>query len=83
MLTYIMNVALIEKSSDRLKLIIYSENLTLLESDCFNDSNTLNFHLQAVAKKHRMQKGLLVVHNKDKNAVELSVAHDENSFFIR
>jgi hypothetical protein len=77
-----MNVALIEKSSEGLKLSIYSENLTLLQSDCFNDSNTLNFHFQTVAKKHRIQRSLLVVHNKDKNAVELSLAQDENSFFV-
>jgi hypothetical protein len=77
-----MNIALIEKWSEGLKLSVYDENLTLLESDCFDDSNTLNFHLQTLAKKHRMQKGLLVFHNKDKNAVELSLAQDETSLFV-
>jgi hypothetical protein len=77
-----MNVALIEKSSEGLKLSVYSESLALIESDWFTDSNTLNFHLQTLAKKHRIEKGLLVVHDKEKNAVDLSLAQDENSFFV-
>ncbi|MDP8888307.1 MAG: hypothetical protein M3M89_01600 [Thermoproteota archaeon] len=61
---------------------MYSESLALVESDSFNDSYTLNFHLQALAKKHRIQKSLLVIHDKDRNAVDLSLSHDENLFFV-
>jgi hypothetical protein len=75
-------VTLIEKSSEGLKLSVYSESLALVESDSFNDSYTLNFHLQALAKKHGIEKSLLVIHDKDRNAVDLSLAHDENLFFI-
>ena len=78
-----MNVALIEKSSNGLKLSLYSDSLALIESESFDDLYTLNFHLQALAKKHRIKKGLLVIHDRDRNAVDLSIAHDENSFFIR
>jgi hypothetical protein len=77
-----VNVALIEKSSEGLKLSVYSESLTLIESDSFNDPNTLNFHLQTLAKKHRIEKSILVVHDKDRNAVDLSLVQDENSFFV-
>ena len=77
-----MNVALIEKSSEGLKLSVYSESLTLIESDSFNDPNTLNFHLQTLAKKHRIEKSILVVHDKNRNAVDLSLVQDENSFFV-
>ncbi len=77
-----MYVTLIEKSSEGLKLSVYSESLALVESDSFNDSYTLNFHLQAVAKKHGIEKSLLVIHDKDRNAVDLSLAHDENLFFV-
>ncbi|MEW6604528.1 MAG: hypothetical protein AB1351_07540 [Thermoproteota archaeon] len=77
-----MNVALIEKSSDSLKLSLYSGSLALIESESFRDLYTLNFHLQTLAKKHRIEKGLLVVHDKDRNAVDLSIAQDENSFFV-
>ena len=77
-----MNIAFIEKSSKRLKLSIYNESLALIESNWFNDSNTLNFHLQTLARKHRIENGLMVVHDKDKNEVDLSLAQDENSFFI-
>jgi hypothetical protein len=77
-----VNVALIEKSSVGLKLSVYSESLTLIESDSFSDPYTLNFHLQTLAKKHRIEKSLLVVHDKDRNAVDLSLAQDENSFFV-
>jgi hypothetical protein len=73
---------MIEKSSGGLKLSVYSENLALVESDSFNDFYTLNFHLQALARKHGIEKSLLVIHDKDKNAVDLSLAHDENSFFV-
>ena len=77
-----MNVALIEKSSEGLKLTVYSQSLTLIESESFSDLYTLNFHLQTLAKKHRIEKSLLVVHDKDRNAVDLSLAQDENSFFV-
>jgi hypothetical protein len=77
-----VNVALIEKSSEGLKLTVYSESLTLIESESFSDLYTLNFHLQTLAKKHRIEKSLLVVHDKDRNAVDLSLAQDENSFFV-
>ena len=75
-------ITLIEKSSAGLKLSVYSESLALVESDRFNDSYTLNFYLQALAKRHGIHKSLLVVHDKDRNAVDLSLAHDENSFFV-
>ena len=77
-----MYLTLIEKSSGGLKLSVYSESLALVESDSFNDSYTLNFHLQALAKKHRIEKSLLVIHDKDRNAVELSLAQEENLFFV-
>lgn len=77
-----MHVTIIEKSSEGLRLSVYSENLALVESDSFNDFYTLNFHLQALARKHGIEKSLLVIHDKDKNAVDLSLAHDENSFFV-
>ena len=77
-----MYVTLIEKSSAGLKLSVYSESLALVESDYFNDSYTLNFYLQALARRHGIHKSLLVIHDKDRNAVHLSLAHDENSFFV-
>jgi len=75
-------VTLVEKSTRGLKLSVYSESLALVESDSFNDSYTLNFHLQALAKRHGIEKSLLVIHDKDRNAVDLSLAHDENLFFV-
>jgi hypothetical protein len=38
--------------------------------------------MQALAKKHRIEKALLVIHDKDRNAVELSVAQEESLFFV-
>ncbi len=81
-LVLLVNVTLVEKSSGGLKLSVYNESLTLIESNSFNDSYTLNFHLQTLARKHRLEKSLLVVHDKDRNAVNLSLAQDENSFFV-
>jgi hypothetical protein len=75
-------VTLVEKSAGGLRLSVYSESLALVDSDSFNDSYTLNFHLQALARRHGIEKSLLVIHDKDRNAVDLSLAQDENLFFV-
>ena len=77
-----MYVTLVEKSAGGLKLSVYSESLALVESDSFNDSHALNFHLQALARRHGIEKSLLVIHDKDRNEVDLSLAQDENLFFV-
>jgi hypothetical protein len=63
-------------------LSVYSESLALVDSDSFNDSYTLNFHLQALVKKHSIDRSLMVIHDKEKNTVNLLLAHEENSFFV-
>jgi predicted DNA-binding protein YlxM (UPF0122 family) len=77
-----MYITLVEKSSDCLRLSIYDESLVLLETESFKDSYTLNFHLQALAKKHGIEKSILVIHDKDRNTVNLLLAHEENLFFV-
>ena len=77
-----MYITLVEKSSDGLRLIVYDESLVSLETESFKDSYTLNFHLQALAKKHGIEKSILVIHDKDKNTVNLLLAHEENLFFV-
>ena len=77
-----MYITLIEKSAEGLKLSVYSESLALVDSDSFNDSYTLNFHLQALARRHGIEKSLLVIHDKDRNEVDLSLAQDENLLFV-
>ena len=77
-----MHLTLVEKSSEGLRLSIYDENLVLVESDSFKDSYTLNFKLQALGKKHKIEKSILVIHDKERNAVNLLLAHDENLFFV-
>ena len=46
-----VNVALVVKSKNGMKLELYDEDLSLLESETFSDLYTLNFHLQTLAKK--------------------------------
>jgi predicted DNA-binding protein YlxM (UPF0122 family) len=77
-----MYITLVEKSSDNLRLSIYDENLLSLETESFKDLYTLNFHLQALAKKHGIEKSILVIHDKDRNTVNLLLAHEENLFFV-
>lgn len=77
-----MYITLVEKSSDSLRLSIYDENLVSLETESFKDSYTLNFHLQALAKKHGIKKSILVIHDKVRNTVNLLLAHEENLFFV-
>jgi hypothetical protein len=77
-----MHITLVEKSSEDFRLTIYDENLTMVETNSFPDSYTLNFHLQALVKKHSIDKGLMVIHDKEKNTVSLLLANEENSFFV-
>lgn len=63
-------------------LELYDGNLVLLESESFSDLYTLNFHLQTLATKYRTGGGLVIVHDKAKNNVELSMAKDENALFV-
>jgi hypothetical protein len=63
-------------------LSVYSESLASVESDSFNDSHTLNFYLQALARQKGIEKSLLVIHDEDRNPVELSLAQDGNLFFV-
>jgi len=77
-----MDILLVDKSERGMKLSLYNDDLALIESESFADLYTLNFHLQTLAKKRKIEKGLLVIHDKDNNAVSLSIARDENSFFV-
>jgi hypothetical protein len=65
-----------------MKLEFYNEDMSLLESETFSDLYTLNFHLQTLAKKHSIAKGLMVVHDYDRNKVDLALARDEQAFFV-
>ena len=77
-----MYITLVEKSTEVFRLSIYDEGLTMVETNSFADSYTLNFHLQALVKKHSIDKSLMVIHDKQKNTVSLLLAHEENSFFV-
>ena len=78
-----MNIIKIEKSPDGIKLSLYESNLTLIESNSFVDIYTTNFYMQTLARKHNIKKLLFVVHDKNKNSVEMTVAEEENAFFIK
>ena len=77
-----MYITLVEKSSEDFKVSIYDESLTMVETNSFADSYTLNFHLQALVKKHSIDKSLMIIHDKERNTVNLLLAHEENSFFV-
>jgi hypothetical protein len=78
-----MNIIKIEKSTDGIKLSLYESNLTLIESNSFVDIYTTNFYMQTLARKHNIKKVLFVVHDKNKNSVEITFAEEENAFFIK
>jgi hypothetical protein len=78
-----MNIIKIEKSTDGIKLSLYDSNLTLIEYDSFVDIYTTNFYMQTLARKHNIKKVLFVVHDKNKNSVEITIAEEENAFFIK
>jgi hypothetical protein len=77
-----VHCAKITKSPAGCKLELYDASLKILESESFADLYTLNFHLQTLATKHRIAEGLLIVHDRDANSVDLSIAKGENEFFI-
>ena len=53
-----MNFVLTEKSTKWVKLSLYCDSLAVIESKSFDDFHTLNFHLETLAKKHGIEKGL-------------------------
>jgi hypothetical protein len=77
-----VNIVKIIKSDNEIKLILYDDNLNLLESESFADTSTMNFYLQTLPRRHNIKKTLLVVHDKNKNSVNMIISEDENSFFI-
>jgi hypothetical protein len=78
-----VNILKITKSTNsKVNLALYDDKLNLLESQSFEDIYTLNFYLQTLPRKYNIKKGLLVVHNKNENSVDMIMAEDENSFFI-
>jgi hypothetical protein len=77
-----VNIVKIIKSDNEIKLRLYDDNLNLLESESFADTSTMNFYLQTLPRRHNIKKTLLVVHDKNKNSVNMIISEDENSFFI-
>jgi hypothetical protein len=78
-----VDIAVVDKSERGLiTLKLYNDDLQVIECESFADLYTLNFHLQTLAKKRTIEKGLLVIHDRSKNTVNLSLACDENSFFV-
>ncbi|MEO9295495.1 MAG: hypothetical protein ABI347_07845 [Nitrososphaera sp.] len=77
-----MHCAKIMKSSSGCRLELYDNQLKELEVESFADLYTLNFHLQTLAAKYHIAEGLIVVHDRDANTVDLSLAKGENGFFV-
>jgi hypothetical protein len=72
----------VEKSPGKVHLTLYDSSLQVLESEGFSDLYTLNFHLQTLGTKYKLRESLIVVHDREKNAVEMATASDENSLFV-
>lgn len=77
-----MHFAKVEKGPNGASLKLYDSNLQVLESESFADLYTLNFHLQTLASKHKIQEALVVIHDIQSGKVDLSLAKGENSFFV-
>ena len=77
-----MHCAKITKSSSGCRLELFDSQLQQLEAESFVDLYTLNFHLQTLAAKYCIVEGLIVVHDRDANNVDLSLAKGENAFFV-
>jgi hypothetical protein len=71
-----MNIAVITKYKDQIKLKLYDENLKELDKKEFEDIYTLNFFLQTIPKQYNENKTLIILDNtqtyntKNNNIVE-------------
>jgi hypothetical protein len=79
----LMNIVKIVKSGNEFFSYIYDEDLNLIESESFADNYTTNFYLQTLPRKYKIRKALLVIEDKNRNTVDLLIAENEDSFFIR
>ncbi|MFL6425804.1 MAG: hypothetical protein ACJ71R_19755 [Nitrososphaeraceae archaeon] len=79
----LMNIVKIVKSGNEFFSYIYDEDLNLIESESFADNYTTNFYLQTLPRKFKIRKALLVIEDKNRNTVDLLIAENEDSFFIR
>jgi hypothetical protein len=78
-----VDIAVVDKSERGLMTLrLYDDDHQIIECESFAELYTLNFHLQTLAKKRSIEKGLLLIHDRSKNTVNLSIACDENSFFV-
>jgi hypothetical protein len=77
-----VNVIKIIKSGNEFFSYVYDEDLNLIESESFVDNYTTNFYLQTLPRKFKIQKALLLIEDKNSNAVDLLIAKNEDSFFV-
>jgi hypothetical protein len=84
-----MNIAMISNSGKDISLKLYDETLKELANETFEDVYTLNFYLQTIPRNFGQKKTLLI-YTKSENSnqrqdganIHLSIAEDENSYFI-
>jgi hypothetical protein len=78
-----MNIVKILKSGDQFTSYFYDEDLNVIESKSFSDSYSTNFYLQTLPRKFNTTKTLIILEDKARNTVDMLIAKDENSLFIR
>ena len=80
---------MISNSGKDISLKLYDETLKELANETFEDIYTLNFYLQTIPRNFGQKKTLLI-YIKSENSkqrqgganIHLSIAEDENSYFI-
>ncbi|HEY6536017.1 MAG TPA: hypothetical protein VN704_09910 [Verrucomicrobiae bacterium] len=87
-----MNIALIIKSKKQVTLNLFDEHLKDIAEEKFEDLYTLNFFLQMIPRKYKIEKTLIIFNdlenitdsdqNINKKNIQLLLAEDENSYFI-
>ena len=87
-----MNIALITKSKKQVTLNLFDECLKEITEEKFQDLYTLNFFLQMIPRKYKIDKTLIIFNDLentttdlDKNSkknIQLLLAEEENSYFI-
>ncbi len=90
--SHLMNIALITKSKKQVTLNLFDEHLKEITEEKFQDLYTLNFFLQMIPRKYKIDKTLIIFNDlenittdsdeNNKKNIQLLLAEEENSYFI-
>lgn len=77
-----MHVIKITKSSKTISMDVYRSDLSPVSSRTFGDIQSLNFYLQAIGEKNKIGESVAIIHDEEKNSVDLRYLSNSHSLYI-